>query len=586
MDVHHPEQKLLESRLACPFPGCGSSDAFHIRQKGEVIDGHCFSCDTHTFDPYGAIEKASGDSHLPVSKPRPAFSSAAQEAFELTVEDGLSHPIRGLPERGISYSTCEHFGVRIGVSPTDGNTPIYTLFPRTRDGHVVGFKRRTIDKQFSSTGGNNVELFGANITKPTGKKLYITEGEIDALSLFQSLKEESSLVGYNPSVVSLSSGAASALKSLIISSSLIDGYKEIVLVFDNDEHGYAARVEICKSYAGKVSYVNIPHPYKDSNDMVMAGKSRDLKWLALTGAKKYQPDGIVNASKLWDKYKDPERKIYYPYPDFMPSLNEKTYGARPGTIITITSGTGCGKTQFLRELMYHYFVETDEQIAGMYLEEDTSDTLAGLMSLDLNKRITLPDVEVTDEEEHESFQRLFSSGRISLYDYFGGMDDSNLLSKLRYFAITGHKFIFLDHLSIIVSEYAAEGGERERIDTLMTKLAKFVKEFGVILFLVVHLKKADSFSVSFEEGGIPTLDDLRGSATLKQLSWDVFGLARNQQHKSDYCANVTELTVLKCRFTGRTGTADYLYFNENTGRMQEVEKPNGYRETKRLRSIG
>jgi len=39
------------------------------------------------------------------------------------------------------------------------------------------------------------------------------------------------------------------------------------------------------------------------------------------------------------------------------------------------------------------------------------------------------------------------------------MDDSSLLSKLRYFAVTGHKFIFLDHLSIVVSEYAAEGGE-------------------------------------------------------------------------------------------------------------------------------
>ena len=133
--------------------------------------------------------------------------------------------------------------------------------------------------------------------------------------------------------------------------------------------------------------------------------------------------------------------------------------------------------------------------------------------MDLNKRISLPDVQVSEEDERQSFEKLFSSGRISLYDYFGGMDDNNLLNKLKYFAITGHRFIFLDHLSIVVSEYAAMGGERERIDTLMTKLAKFVKEFNVVLFLVVHLRKPDSSGTPFELGAPPTLDALRGSET-------------------------------------------------------------------------
>ena len=180
---------------------------------------------------------------------------------------------------------------------------------------------------------------------------------------------------------------------------------------------------------------------------------------------------------------------------------------------------------------------------------------------------------------------MYESDRVDLYDFFGGMDDSSLLSKLRYYAITGHKFIFLDHLSIIVSEFATEGDERKRIDTLMTKLAKFVKEFNVVLFLVVHLRKGESSAVPFEQGGVPSLDDLRGSASLKQLSWDVIGLARNQQHTNEYCANTTEATVLKCRFTGRTGTADYLNFNQFTGRMCNVDCPDNYRERKRLRGI-
>jgi twinkle protein len=311
--------------------------------------------------------------------------------------------------------------------------------------------------------------------------------------------------------------------------------------------------------------------------MLLAGRGEELKWNVLTGARKYQPDGIVNAADCWDRYKESKDTESYAYPDTMPELNAMTYGARPGSIVTITSGTGMGKTSLMRELKYHYYLTTDMKIADIALEEDVGDTIAGLLSLHLNKRLTLPDVEVEDDEEQKGFQYLFNSGRFTLYDFFGGMDDDSLFSKLRYFAATGHKLIFLDHLSIIVSEYASEGGERERIDTIMTKLAKFVKETGVILFLVVHLKKSSNLNSSFEEGAQPTLDDLRGSATIKQLSWDVLGISRNQQHPDKACADISELTVLKCRFTGRTGTADFLRYDHRTGRMLTTDMPPNYR---------
>ena len=586
-------KKLLEAPRSCPSPDCTSSNAFNIWQKtyaerGEVIDAHCFKCGYNTKDPYGDLLKVDSSTTPTVqeSRVRPQESIPTNTStYDLSVEDGLQHPIRGIPSRGISYATAEYFGVRIGVSATDGETPIYTLFPRHRNGDQVGWKTRTDDKRFYSSGGNDVELFGANLCKSTGKKIYITEGEYDALSLFQALKEGSSFEGYNPSVVSLPTGAAAAVKSLILSSTLLDGYEEIVLCFDNDEAGKKAREDVCRAYAGRISYMSIPYPFKDANDMLMGGKSTDLKWLGLTGTTKYHPDGIVKAKDLKAKLREAQKTTIYPYPDSMPELNTMTYGARPGTIVTISSGSGCGKTQFLRELMYHYLVNTEEKIAGVYLEEDKMETIRGLMALHMGKRIHLPDVHVTEKEEDDAFDELYGSDRVSLYDFFGGMDDSSLLSKLRYFAITGHKFIFLDHLSIIVAEGALEQDERKRIDVLMKDLAKFVKEFGVVLFLVVHLRKAESSGVPFELGAVPTVDDLRGSGAIKQYSWDVIGLSRNQQHKNDYCANTTETTVLKCRFSGKTGTAGYLYFNEETGRMMHVDKPQNYREPKRLRGV-
>ena len=566
--------KLVE-HVACPFEDCASSDAMAVYNDGVKIDGYCHSCCRYSRDPYG--ENATSASSTQ-GTPRPKTDNSASftnRPLSVKLEDGLTHPIRELGDRRISYSTAEYFNVRIGVSPTDGVTPLYQLYPRHIDGEQVGWKTKTLDKKFISTGGGGVELFGQSLCRPSGKKLWITEGELDALSLYQTLKESSTVSGWEPPVVSLPDGAASALKSLAQNADFVEGYDEIILVFDNDPAGKTSRKEVCKALAGKVSYVDLP--LKDPNEMLMQGRATDLKWLALTHAKKYQPDGIVNAKDLWDRYKNKQETPSVPYPFTMPLLNEKTYGVRPGSIVTITSGSGCGKTQFMRELMYHFYEATDDKIAGLYLEEDVGDTLSGLLALDLNKRITLPDVQVGPEEEKESFEKLFGSGRISLYDYFGGMDDNNLLNKLKYFAITGHKYIFLDHLSIVVSEYAAQGGERERIDTLMTKLAKFVKEFNVVLFLVVHLRKPDSSGTPFEMGAPPTLDALRGSAALKQLSWDVIGLSRNQQHPDETIANTTEVSVLKCRYTGRTGVADYLHFNGDTGRMYNVDEPLNYR---------
>lgn len=580
-----PKSEVLKQTW-CPLEDCASSDAFTIyKTEDGGYYGHCYSCGKRTYDPYGAMEKArlgtpgatqsvSNTLTPPVSSGKVQFKQAIASPtprdMMVGVEDGLIHPIRALPDRMISYSTCEYFNVRVGVSSVDGETPIYTLFPRYKDNELVGWKSKDKDKNYISTGGSDIDLFGSNKLPSKGKRIWITEGEEDAMALFQVLKEGSGIANWNPPVVSLPNGANSATKSISNSLDILSNFDEITICFDNDQPGKKARDEICKLLAGRVSYMTLP--FKDANEMLIKGKGTELKYLAY-GPRKYQPDGILNAKDLWERYNDKKDVPSYPYPPQFTKLNLNTYGVRPGSIVTITAGTGSGKTQFLRELLYHYWLTTDEKIAGMFLEEDVSDTLKGILSLSLNKRIHLPDVHVDSEAELSSFNSLFGSGRISLYDYFGGMDDGSLLAKLRYFASTGHKFIFLDHLSIVVSEYAAEGGERERIDTLMTKLAKFVKEFNCVLFLVVHLRKSDLSRTSFELGARPTLDDLRGSGSLKQLSWDVIGLTRNQQHEDEYCANTTEVSVLKCRFTGRTGTCDYLHFDGNTGRLYSVDKP-------------
>lgn len=486
-----------------------------------------------------------------------------------SLQDIQDYPIKAIPSRKLSQETCEHFGVRVGVSPEDGETITHIYYPRHKNGNVCAYHVRTLPKDFHYVGdAKGADLFGMHCRSTSSKAVYVTEGADDAMALYQSLTLHSGLADWRPTVVSV--GGAHARTAISNHMEFFDSFDKIVLVLDNDKPGQEAASDAAKILPAKTCIAVLP--LKDPNDMVMANKAEDLKWAAIK-AKPYQPDNIVNGADAWDSYLKSKEVESIPYPSQWSGLNSKSYGVRPGSIVTVASGSGCGKTQFLRELKYHYHCTTDYSFADIALEEGLGDTIGGMLSLHLNKRITLPDVHVDPEEERAAYDYIYGTRRWELYDHFGGMDDDNLFTKIRYFAAKGCKMIFLDHLSIIVSEYASEGGERERIDTIMTKLAKIVKEFGIVIFLVVHLKKTSGQGIAFEEGLRPTLDDLRGSGSIKQLSWDVIFLTRNQQHPEVYCANTSLVTVGKCRFTGRTGDADYLHFDDHSGRLRKVERP-------------
>lgn len=574
--------KIIQSNLPCPDQEtCQSSDAFTVYQKpNNGKDGFCFSCNRwFPLDANGLYKGNSPQDNSPAvtTAQRNSFTSVSSVTGDFNidnVEECLLHPIRALTDRGITHATCERYGVRIGVDTRDGQTPVYHLYPVFVDGELTGFTQRILPKQFKGIGDcKSPDLFGANVINQSGKKLFITEGQLDCLSLYQVLKEQST-IDWEPSVVSLPNGT-SAVAAINRSMELINNYEQIILAFDQDTAGKKAAVEVCKLLAGKVFVAKFSE--KDPNDMLTKNKSTDLKWSVLTNAKKYQPDGVINGKDCWQRYKHVHHGEYWPYPDSMPGLNEKLYGIRPSEIVTVAAGTGIGKTQFLRELKYWYLKTTDLKIADISLEEDLADTIAGMLSLELNKRITLPDVIVSEEEEQAAFEAVYGSGRIELYDFFGGMDDNNLFSKLRYLIYSGCKLIFLDHLSIIISEYAVDSDERKRIDQVMTKLSRLVKETGASIVLVVHLSNPDNKNKSFEEGAIPTLNHLRGSGAIKQFSWDVIGLSRNQQHPDPLCANTLEITSLKCRRTGRTGSCGFIRFDNQTGRYHQTAMPLGYK---------
>jgi twinkle protein len=112
--------------------------------------------------------------------------------------------------------------------------------------------------------------------------------------------------------------------------------------------------------------------------------------------------------------------------------------------------------------------------------------------------------------------------------------------------------------------------EKEQIERMMLTLKKLTQELNIWIGLIAHLKKSAG-GATFEEGAIATLDDLKGSSAIKQLSNGVYVMSRDQQAEDLLTRNTTQITVKKCRFTGRTGLADRLVFSDETGRMTKLK---------------
>jgi twinkle protein len=150
-----------------------------------------------------------------------------------------------------------------------------------------------------------------------------------------------------------------------------------------------------------------------------------------------------------------------------------------------------------------------------------------------------------------------------------GATVDQVVARVRFMAkALDCKVIVLDHISILVSA-GQHGDERRALDEIMTKLRTLTQDTGIVLFAVSHLKRPEG--KGHEEGAATSLSQLRGSAAIAQLSDFVIGLERNGQAENPIERNTTSVRVLKNRFSGITGPAGHLLYDNATGRLSEYE---------------
>ena len=319
--------------IACDH--CGSSDAAVINEDDSK---YCFKCQTRD-KPF------SMSTYTQVSTTPQKAVVSRSDAFQ-----------SGISDRRLALKTVEDFGVQLTA---DGEV-LFPYFDKT--GNHVANKVRSQDKQFKVEGDWKVAtLFGQSNFAKGGDVVTICEGEFDAMSAYQ-------MMGGKHPVVSIRSGAQSALSDCKAAYEWLDSFNKVLICFDNDEVGREAANKVADLFGGKALLFRHNQQYKDASDWLVdrAEVLFSQAWLA---SEKYKPEGIVTISDI------KQRLLTPPVPGVpwcFPTLTGLTYGRRKGELYAFGAGVGVGKTDVFTQQIAYDIETLNKKVGVIYLEQNVS----------------------------------------------------------------------------------------------------------------------------------------------------------------------------------------------------------------------
>ena len=515
-------------------PKCASSDALGVYSDGH---GFCFSCQTH----FKEVDNVEATAQV-VSYNRPA--------------EMLGTPM-AIVDRRLSLDTVKKYGVTVENTPGTSNPAKHHYPYFDHRGNFIGTKvRRLIDKSFSTTGNmRDNTLFGQQLFKNEGRFVTVVEGELDALAAFEML-------GSKFPVVSVSKGAAGAVKDFKSNLEWLEGFENVVICFDNDAAGREAAEKCAQILSPNKARIVTLSEYKDASDYLKHNKVRNFTadWWE---AKAYRMTGIVTLQDAWGDFIKRGTEEIIPFPESFGALNAMMNGGiAAGEITVLGALTSIGKTTMVNELVYHFWKNTNKQIGCAFLEADNGEAVENLLTIHTGHNLALEDRSNIDFDKLHS--DIITDGRILLLDHNGAVDSDELFVKLRAMVKgSGCEVLIIDPLQAAVTS-----NNNETIDDFMDRLLKLAKETKASIIVVSHMRKP-----SMTNPHNVNEYDLKGSGSINQIAFNTILLSRDKMADDDYARNSTMVQVVKCRRTGMTGPAGWLYYNSRTGRLERGEPP-------------
>lgn len=532
-----------------------------------------------------------------------------------TLEEVLNYPCEAIEDRGITQKTAEKFGVRTKFSSKDGITPEAYYFPYYMEGELVGFKKRDITKpkqqkgHFTSIGFQSIkcDLFGTDVCNKTGgKKIWVSEGEFDAMIIWQTLK--AMYPQGNPNVVSISNGTASAVQNIGQKNNLkhLKKYSEVILSFDNDSatpsekaEGIMKGKEATSAVYGllpDIKVVSLPED-KDPCETWKELGEKEFYWCLMKPIQ-YTPEGFVKYSEIRDKAIElPVLGKAWPWD----ALTKVTLGRRVGEGIYFGAGVKMGKSVIVDTLTEHIISteknkfgdpqkvalfkfeeqpdETIKKVAGKFYKKDFSNPEKIIFIDNKGKEVDIWGNEIRDNQNYFSHEELIKAvdsvgDSVVMYNNYGRCNWDELKGAIRHAVLVEHvEDIVIDPVTRLTAGMTAAEANTE-LERFADEISKMSQDLGFTYYCFCHLKAPEG--KPHELGAKVFSSQFRGSRAMMQACFYMIGLEGNKDpEETEKVQNTRHLVVLDDRKFGRTARIP-LFYDVDTGVF--AEPPEGFLE--------
>lgn len=538
---------------------CGSRNGLQLFEKDDgTVDGFCFACSTYVPDPL---------------RDRPNYKPTRLRKTKEEIQEELNEIsnflCRALPDRGLRDDVMSRYGVKVGVSEVDGESPALHYYPYTKDGELKAYKVRLVEnKRIWSVGDqSDVDLFGWDLAISAGsKKLFITEGELDAMSLYQIMTDHvkgTQYEKYSPAVVSVPHGAGSAARDIVRNIKKIrEHFKEIVLVFDMDEAGKKAVEDVMRIMPDALV---ASLPAKDVNECLTQGRSKACYNACVFNAQKPKNTRLVIASTLAEKAKEPP-KFGIPWP--WAHVTEATRGIRLGETIYIGAAAKLGKSEMVNTLAAHFIKEFGWKVLLAKPEEANVKTVKMVAGKLVGRIFHDPNIEF-DEKAFDKAIHLMGDNLLllNLYQHVGW---ETLKGDIREAAVNGGcKAIFIDPISNLTNGMSAADAN-SKLQEIAQELAAMALDLNVVIFIFCHLKSPES-GPPHDRGGEVLASQFAGSRSMERSCNLMFGIEGNKDPElPTEEKNLRTFVLISDREFGESGRFK-LYWDRNTGVFNEIK---------------
>lgn len=380
-------------------------------------------------------------------------------------------------------------------------------------------------------------LFGWQAFKG-GRTITITEGEIDAMTMYQ----------YGVPALSVPFGAGGGNKNDWIDYEWdnLAQFDTIYLCYDNDEAGQSCVMEVAKRL-GRHRCRSVILPEKDANECLQKGVADDIIEECLANAKSFTPDEIRSPSAFQKNVME----YFYPTDEaskgFAPFLFDRKIFFRPSEVTIWTGQSGHGKSVMLGQVMLDA-MGVGERVAIASMEMKPHQTLGRMIRQMWALRFPEPQEIVAAIE--------WMQEKLWIYDILGNVSQEKIFELMNYsLARHGVKHFVID--SLMKCDVVSDDYEGQRV--FMNKVASFAKTTDCHVHLVAHARKGKEEEVSGKS-------DVKGSSDIVNQVDNCLTVWRNKAKSDTSKVSKTNADAIlfcdKQREYGWEGNIELSYISE------------------------